>query len=470
MNPIQPAGITAKRYHSVLPFNAEENHPFASSIVQFTISRLSQTPTLEAIRKPVESGHLSSPGDINLYDVISPIYKSVGRITIGDQHLGTCSLVSDDIVLVPRHCVERMNVSQIKIRFENVVDNAPEFHTVPISIEGIVEDGYPQDYVLLKLNNDTHYSLPQPILLRMERLDTPHALLHHPIGKSQQTSVHGIGTSYNGRSIIFHDTNYGSSGGALVSPTGHVVGMHLGSDLVIGPNEWGLKRYVLNFDQLKPGILKSIVEGQPRENLNVLQPIPSITPAEWNYIDLEVFLEKSNNSIDLNQGKKLTSREAEEVYIVNNKVYKIFSSKAPALQQFLSSAQIDRMGVPIPENYKCYEAKINQKPVWVFESQQLVGRFFQISKTKKGIEKSIRKIDDQKKLFRIYCILMRAYNTGLTDPQGFFNENWESPIKFIDIHTRTSPGNSNLQELANIAFVKLNDDMKKKALVIDFKI
>ncbi len=160
--------------------------------------------------------------------------------------------------------------------------------------------------------------------------------------------------------------------------------------------------------------------------------------------------------LDFSEDKKIESREASHgVYIKGGRVYKVFGNKAAAEKEYkeTTKASVD-YGVPIAEPVDCYAATIEggSKEAGVFESAEIRGKFFQLSKGP-ALEKRVREIEDATQLNWLLRRLKAARDAKLSDPQGFIVDDTIVPIIFIDIHMGTS---------AHVAIIDLVDEAEAK--------
>lgn len=151
----------------------------------------------------------------------------------------------------------------------------------------------------------------------------------------------------------------------------------------------------------------------------------------------------SGREIDLTGISKIESREASRgVYVKNGHVYKVFGESKPAEDEYNKTAEVNvNFGVPIADPINWYPATTDDTPiktVGVFESTELKGRFFQLSKGT-VLENYVDRLTDNIKLDWGLRALKAARDAKLSDPQGFLEASGMHPIIFIDIHSASTP-------------------------------
>ena len=149
----------------------------------------------------------------------------------------------------------------------------------------------------------------------------------------------------------------------------------------------------------------------------------------------------SREVIDFTGISKVKSREASRgIYIKAGRVYKIFGKTATAQKEYNETTNVNsNFKVPIAAPVDYYPATIVDTPgkeVGVFESTELKGEFFQLSKGGK-LKSYVGGLTDETKLNLGLIALVAARDAKLSDPQGFLEDT--GSIIFIDIHTASTP-------------------------------
>ncbi|WP_287049068.1 hypothetical protein [Culturomica sp.] len=151
----------------------------------------------------------------------------------------------------------------------------------------------------------------------------------------------------------------------------------------------------------------------------------------------------SGREIDFTGISEVKSREASRgIYIKAGRVYKIFGKTDAAQKEYNETANVNSsFGVPIADPIDYYPATIDDTPgekVGVFESTELKGKFFQLSKGGE-LGSYVGKLTDKVELDWVLRDLVAARNAKLSDPQGFLEDTGLHPIIFIDINTASNP-------------------------------
>ncbi|KAH8116705.1 hypothetical protein DFH11DRAFT_1875790 [Phellopilus nigrolimitatus] len=165
-----------------------------------------------------------------------------------------------------------------------------------------------------------------------------------------------------------------------------------------------------------------------------------------------------------------SSRESLGVFVIGNKVWKVFTN-TNSLERSQRDYQLaDFNGLPI-DGATIYQgvvrrpgrssssgyalATINMSHRHFFSLQQGTSQFRQL----------IGQITDEAVLQRIKRACQSAVNVGLRDPQGFIGVSYNEPITFIDVHTSAAPdgrggftfgGSQAAQEMLAIVASRLN--------------
>lgn len=253
-----------RSFYGIVPSNSQADC-FASPQGAFTISRLQQSDILKVLEaNPTDSFCLQGLYDVSIKEVLNSLWQSVGQVMFSNVHLGGCALISKNLILVPCHVIEGLDVRKMSAIFGRVrVSETEELLGNFYPVLGIVECDPEIDYAILILDGkpgEEHGFLR----LGMD-VTTPTALLHYPLGKSQKLSVHAFDqTVYSNRyRDTYHDTDYGSSGGSYIAPSGALTAIHLGSQRI--PHSFNLLRLALPIQTItneKPnGILKKFLRS-----------------------------------------------------------------------------------------------------------------------------------------------------------------------------------------------------------------
>jgi len=294
---IRPDYSTENRsYHGPVPANTQSR--FASVEGKFTVGTLLQTDVLDVVRKePVGPPALRTGYEVSLSNVLKEIYTSVGMIRCQGEQLGSCTLISWNLGVIPCHCIEELDVTQMTGTFGYLSDNENLQTRVgrSFNIESIVEYDLELDYAIVRFGGSPGKDYGFVPLNSHATAQNDPALLHHPIGKPLKVSVRPIVHSkwYSYKLTTYHDSDYGSSGGAYICPSGVLVAIHLGATR--NPREgYNLKRLalpILRIIEAHPnGILARLAyQTLDQEDLNhsIGDPTNFLPYVSRDYIDLE---------------------------------------------------------------------------------------------------------------------------------------------------------------------------------------
>ena len=240
----------AKEFYAVVPANSQD-YSYASTAGSFRLTRLGQRDILPLLQDdPVEIGHLAGLYDVSISDVLNPYKESVGIMKNKEGcQTGSCSLITDNMAMIPCHCIEGMDVRDLKATFGFALENEEAARTYQVSC--IIEYDPDLDYAIVQFEGEPGKN-HGPLQLKSSYSLTSQepALLHHPLNKPLKVSVHTfIQTNYHQNYYsTFHDSDYGSSGGAYVDPAGVFVAMHLGSER--NHNTMNLQRLALPIEEI----------------------------------------------------------------------------------------------------------------------------------------------------------------------------------------------------------------------------
>lgn len=295
-NPIMYSTESRSRSGPV-PSNTQESVVHLSG--HFRIRELFQTDVLDVVRQePPAPPALATGYEVSLSETIKNGYGSVGMICLDGEQLGSCTLISSNLGFIPCHCIQELDVRKLLGKFGFCTDNVNQMtHAGTLyQVEGIVEFNQELDYAIIKFKETPGEKYGFIHLDPEEEAHDEPALLHHPIGKPLKVSVRPIIHSmYHSRMLAtFHDSDYGSSGGAYISPRGNCVAFHLGSERQ--PKDYNLVRHALPTRTIiadRPtGIIAAIAYGKlnqkdRNEHLNIINISIPFFPR--GFIDLEKY-------------------------------------------------------------------------------------------------------------------------------------------------------------------------------------
>lgn len=470
-----------KQFVAPVPANSQVSS-YAQVSGQFRVSRLAQTPVMHVIcADPVDPFRLTSPYDVSLSKVLQHTYRAVGAVESSDGlHRGTAFLLATNVAMVSRHTLEGQDIRQASIRMGMLRQRGCAIgQSYPIT--GIIEDNPQLDYMIVRLQGapGLRYAWLQ---LSTQLPDTALALLHHPLGKDLQVSVHTTVQSSDCSTgcTPFHDTDNGSSGAPYIAPNGTCVALHLGTEKNhLDPYLYRVALPIQNIvTQAPQGFVAGLLRGHFPPNHMYVGPliVGNVVPVRHPFVDTELSLFRLSGSkqvsqfldlwrnrlnqqeINLDRAEKRTSREASHgVYLLDQKVYKVYTSPSGPEQAIHNGGVADSVGIPVPE-LKMFEAMLGENPqsshkVYVLQMSRVAGRFFQLSKTEGVLSAAILGLEDWGKCVKMARILKAAGDAGLTDPQGFVSPNAANPICFIDIHFGGTP-NGRLIDMAKLAVAR----------------
>lgn len=200
-----------KKFNGTYPSNFQK-YPYAS-VHNFDIDQLEQTD-------------VSSVRDKSLKKAIDPHIQKMGIIQDrwNDVALGTCTLIGDKYVLVPRHVIEGCDIGILNVEFR--------FGRLQSLFANIVEEDENLDYAILELEHPLGKALGSVPISFDNPTGTGLALLHYPRGGNLMVSVNSFDqTTHQANYLVSnHDSDHVSSGGAYINSEGQMVAMHLGSE------------------------------------------------------------------------------------------------------------------------------------------------------------------------------------------------------------------------------------------------
>lgn len=226
---IQTAYSTAsKTFYPINPYNVT---PRYSPTVQFDIGQLEQTDVRDIISLRYEDPF----GAISLAKTVNSLISKMGAIqTKTKKVLGTCTLISEDLVITARHVIEGEQMDDLMLAFDYIkAQNHSNFQSFQTGLDYVVEDDPKFDYAIIKLKAPIG-KLGYAELNSGDPFPGETALLHYPHERGLTVSVNTFdqqSSHYSLYTRCFHDSDYGSSGGAYFDPFGRLTAIHLGAEL-----------------------------------------------------------------------------------------------------------------------------------------------------------------------------------------------------------------------------------------------
>lgn len=160
---------------------------------------------------------------------VTQSYKSVGLLLDeSDNPMGSCILLPKSRILITRHVIEGgVDVRAFKATFGYYTGSSScTYH----GMQEIIENNEDLDYAIIQLSSSPQGISPMKFDTNIASDST--ALLHYPLGKSLQVSVRGRDNSSLCalRFMTYHDSDFGSSGGAYMNHEGKCSAIHLGCE------------------------------------------------------------------------------------------------------------------------------------------------------------------------------------------------------------------------------------------------
>ena len=254
-----------KAFYPITPYNVTPKH---SPVCEFDTTILGQTNASDLIKR----SHLNTFGVVSLAKAVSSLILTVGALhnCQTKQRLGTCTIISENLVLTARHVVEGKTIPNLMVRFDNIkVQNLSGFYSTEVGLDYVVEDDPLLDYAIIKLKNPKN----PKIKLTCANLNIGDcfpgstALLHYPLEKELQVSVNVFDISTSQYSIYmrgFHDSDYGSSGGSYFDPLSRFTALHIGVEST--NKTFNLSRYAIT--------LQNIIQKYPNSLLSKFANVP----------------------------------------------------------------------------------------------------------------------------------------------------------------------------------------------------
>jgi hypothetical protein len=259
---------------------------WASTEGEFRVTRLCQTDVLSAIKSdPRDEGHMLGLYDVSLASVLKKVWSAVGLVIDSGSgiQVGTCTLISANLAIMPSHCIEAIKIKDLVVRFGFVV-SSDGIHMGQLYPVRHVEESDPAlDYAIINIAGAPGTDFSYLPVAKGESTSSTLALLHHPLAKPMQVSVHTYVTStfFMTQLLPYHDSDYGSSGGAYISPRGNFVAMHLGSERT---REFNLLRKALWINEIitkhPHGIISALLTKRLKDDVSYI----SVTRSQCEYL------------------------------------------------------------------------------------------------------------------------------------------------------------------------------------------
>lgn len=287
-----------RNFYGIVPANSQMDCS-ASTQGDFKISRVKQSDILRILDADLtDPCRLTGLYDVSLKEVLISCWQSVGQVIFSNNHLGSCTLISHNLALVPCHIIEGFDVRNMTAIFGRARASMTEtLNWTSYKVLGVVECDPNIDYAILAL--DGMPGKNHGFLSFANDTTAATALLHYPLGKPQKISVHTVDqTLYNNLyRNTFHDTDYGSSGGAYITPRGTLTAIHLGSERI--PSSLNLLRLALPIESIINAAPNGILSRLARPNLiqdsccrlEILSYF--LILRERNFIDVEKYNKKN---------------------------------------------------------------------------------------------------------------------------------------------------------------------------------
>ncbi|MBM3207273.1 MAG: trypsin-like peptidase domain-containing protein [Chlamydiae bacterium] len=232
----------------------------------FDVNRMRQTDVLKVVESKTSKlpGQISAMNEVSLASVLQGVKECVGVVSSEGTQLGSCCLISEDLAILACHSIEGVSLSDTSVDFGFLRGDLEFFAGISYKVKGVVEYDPDLDYAIVALEDSPgkrHRFFSMDVCACVE---AP-ALLHHPLSKPLQVSVHDAeAPGFSDTCLrVFHDSDYGSSGGAYISPEGNLIAIHLGSSLDF--DKFNLQRLALPlsaiFNKNPSAIIGSLVNG-----------------------------------------------------------------------------------------------------------------------------------------------------------------------------------------------------------------
>ncbi len=304
--PYYTDAIDPKAFYAPIPIDPKSS-ALSSISGCFPITRMRQRNILDVLAEdPIDEGHLRDPYDISLAKTLGPIWQSVGIVMHVTGQVGSCSLISSNLAMIPCHCVEGVDVRELIVTFSYAQGQGQSYAGIYYQVEGIVAFDSELDYAIIRLQGSPGQQHGRLEMSSVETIDSELALLHHPLRKPLQVSVHAVVQSQyyiNTNLSVYHDSHYGSSGGAYISPSRKFVALHLGSE-----------RYYQNLNLERLALpIQVIIKKDPQGIVANLAYNPNFEPAaEIIAYYLQPIL---RNFIDVEKWEDIRLKDKKDYYL-----------------------------------------------------------------------------------------------------------------------------------------------------------
>lgn len=211
-------------------FNAVVPHNFDHALDRYNLN----SEFLNQQIPPFQKTHVEDVPLISNHNYLNYVIRNVSQNVVGisigkGEPLGTGLLLTENLILTVRHCVEGRNISDFKIRRNYQKVNGVMNLSHPRDIIRCVESNRELDYAILEVNQP--FQNVQGNIFDTEARNSNQSisslLFHHPNGGAKKVSLHrSLGGCNTGHFSSFHDTDKGSSGGIYVSLNGAIFAIH----------------------------------------------------------------------------------------------------------------------------------------------------------------------------------------------------------------------------------------------------
>jgi hypothetical protein len=264
-----------KSFYGVVPSNTQ-SFSYWPLNGYFNVSRLSQTDVQQVIGNDSECVESNT---VSLAQTIKPLISKIGTIYDNSgNNIGTCTLISKNLVMTARHAIEDQDVRDLNVTFGYIKLKSSYSNFGQTQLDYVIEDGGSHDYVIVKLNNSWKNNLGYVQLNTKDALLSEPALLHYPLEKPMKVSVHSFDqTNYETNYLkTFHDSDYCSSGGSYFDPLGRFTAMHLGAQL--DGDQVNLSRYAITLRKIVKDNPNSLLAKFVNGKLSQAEPYGSSNP------------------------------------------------------------------------------------------------------------------------------------------------------------------------------------------------
>ncbi len=174
--------------------------------------------------------HLNCSPYRRIYDLVQKQGRAMGRIFLGDGTcVGGCVLLRNGLVLTARHILEGQLLKGTFCIFYGE-------EAIKYKIFTVIEEQPQMNFVLFALTEEPADTRTRGLTLsRSDDFPRRPCLLHFPRGHPDiHVAVHSLKDDEHRHAWLdaFVDTERGSAGGAYFAATGHLIALHLGSEIV----------------------------------------------------------------------------------------------------------------------------------------------------------------------------------------------------------------------------------------------